>query len=291
MCSFLGLLLQPFQARLLDLPNLVRDKTQARHAAPQLSQRVRRQERIFWCVQPLKLLWRFAQSRLEASDAEPGQGALHSVHNARALADEALALSVRSLGIFLLERWDRRHAAVIPFTTQPAEKRPLEQLGIEPVCLRPPMFARDSNARRMNDMGFDATRPQPTSQPEAVTPSFEGDHGPGDHMARLRCLVRPASEQLEQRHFVRLKLLRWMALDTRKDTSDEPARKAHLDDHDQRAILLQGGEGPAQVVRLRHGTLHRLFPATMVPCPRRSPHSIFGLLLRWLAELLRACIM
>jgi hypothetical protein len=29
----------------------------------------------------------------------------------------------------------------------------------------------------------------------------------------------------------------------------------------------------------------------MVPCPRRSLHSIFGLLLRWLAELLRSCIM
>jgi hypothetical protein len=28
----------------------------------------------------------------------------------------------------------------------------------------------------------------------------------------------------------------------------------------------------------------------MVPCPRRLPHSIFGLLLRWLAELLRALI-
>jgi hypothetical protein len=28
----------------------------------------------------------------------------------------------------------------------------------------------------------------------------------------------------------------------------------------------------------------------MVPYPRRSPHSIFGLLLRWLAELLRALI-
>jgi len=28
----------------------------------------------------------------------------------------------------------------------------------------------------------------------------------------------------------------------------------------------------------------------MVPCPRRSPHSIFSLLLRWLAELLLALI-
>jgi hypothetical protein len=37
--------------------------------------------------------------------------------------------------------------------------------------------------------------------------------------------------------------------------------------------------------------LHQLFPATMVPGPRRSPHSIFSLLLRWLAGILRAFIM
>src|ERR1700740_664199 len=36
------------------------------------------------------------------------------------------------------------------------------------------------------------------------------------------------------------------------------------------------------------GALHRLCPATMVPCPRRPPHSIFALLLRWLARLLHA---
>src|SRR5207253_10700578 len=38
----------------------------------------------------------------------------------------------------------------------------------------------------------------------------------------------------------------------------------------------QSGERSAQVIRLRHGAPRRLFPATMMPCPRRSPHSISG---------------
>jgi hypothetical protein len=142
---------------------------------------------------------------------------------------------------------------VIPFATQPPEKRPLEQLGIEPVRFRPPMFTRDRDARRVDDMRFDATSPQPTSQPEAVTPSFKSHHGPGNHTAGLGCVVRPTSEQLEERCFVWLELLRRMTLDPRNDAGDEPAAQAHLDNHDQGAILFKGSEGFTQVVRLWHG--------------------------------------
>src|SRR4051812_43472216 len=50
-----------------------------------------------------------------------------------------------------------------------------------------------------------------------------------------------------------------MALDPWNNASDEPARLAHLDDRNDRAVLLQGSEGPAQVVELLcHGTLHRV---------------------------------
>ena len=48
-----------------------------------------------------------------------------------------------------------------------------------------------------------------------------------------------------------------LALDGRYDPGDQPARLAQLDDRDQRAVLLQGEEASAQVVRLRHGTLRR----------------------------------
>src|SRR5277367_6073104 len=55
----------------------------------------------------------------------------------------------------------------------------------------------------------------------------------------------------------------------------EPARLAQLDDRDDRAIWVQGDEGPDQVVRLGHrGTPSVRCAATMVPFPRRLPHSI-----------------
>src|SRR5262250_3329415 len=97
-------------------------------------------------------------------------------------------------------------------------------------------------------MRFDAMCPQPTSQPEAVTPSFKSHHNPCYRTARLGCLARPTSEQLEKRCFVRLELLRRMTLNTRNDTGDKPARQAHLNHCDQGAILFQGGEGSTQIV-------------------------------------------
>ena len=137
-------------------------------------------------------LRRRAQRRLEAADAEARQGALHPVHDAGALADQALALAVRPLGILLLEGRDRGHAAVVRFATQPAEEGALEQLGVEPVGLRPPMLARDGDARRVDDVGLDAVRPQPAGQPEAVAPGLEGD---GDARRSARPALAASSRQ------------------------------------------------------------------------------------------------
>jgi hypothetical protein len=57
---------------------------------------------------------------------------------------------------------------VVRLAAQPAEKRALQQLGVEPVRFGPPVFARDGDAGGMNDIGLNATRPQPARQPEAV---------------------------------------------------------------------------------------------------------------------------
>src|SRR5712691_2579646 len=69
-----------------------------------------------------------------------------------------------------------------------------------------------------------------------------------------------------------------MAFDPRNNRADQPARLAHLDNGNQRAILVEGGEGPAQIIGLRHWRAPSLsFPATMVPPPRRPAHSIYPL--------------
>src|SRR5205809_6445180 len=52
--------------------------------------------------------------------------------------------------------------------------------------------------------------------------------------------------------WARLQLLARLTLNTRNNAADQPARLAHLDDGNDRAILVQGHEGPAQIVRLGH---------------------------------------
>src|ERR1700760_3008172 len=43
-----------------------------------------------------------------------------------------------------------------------------------------------------------------------------------------------------------------MTFNAGEDAANQPARLAHLDDGNDRAILVQGDEGPAQIVRLGH---------------------------------------
>ena len=52
--------------------------------------------------------------------------------------------------------------------------------------------------------------------------------------------------------WARLQLLARLTLNPGKHAGNEPARVAHLDNGYDRAILVQGDEGPAQVVRLGH---------------------------------------
>jgi hypothetical protein len=56
----------------------------------------------------------------------------------------------------------------------------------------------------------------------------------------------------KQPFWARLQLLVRLTLNTRNDAANEPARLAQLDDGNDRGILVQGDEGPAQVVRLGH---------------------------------------
>src|SRR6516164_7638315 len=249
--------LQPLEARRLDLPDLLGKQAQSRHLASQLRQRVRRHRFPLWCAQPLELLRGRTQGCFEAADAEPCKRAFNPVANARALADELFAVAARPFGVFLFQARDRCHAAVFPLAAQPAEKGSFQQCRVEPIGLRPAMFTRNGNAVRVDHIGFDGVRPQPAGQPEAVAPRLERDRYPLDIAPGLLRFPAPAMQQLEQSCFVRVQLLCWMSLDSRNNAGDEPARLAHLDYCNQRAILVESGERPAQVIRLWHGAPRR----------------------------------
>src|SRR6516162_7319894 len=176
----------------------------------------------------------------------------------------------------LFRRRDLCHAAMARLAAQPAEKGSLEQLGIEPIRLRPAMLARYGNTCRVDHISLDAASPQPPRQPEAVPAGFVGHRDPIDRAACLGRFVPPAIQQLEQRRLIGRKFLQRLSVDPRNYAGDQPGRSAHLNDGDECAILIHSGERAAQVIRLLHGAPRRLLPATMMPCPRRSPHSISG---------------
>src|SRR2546428_13067085 len=119
----------------------------------------------------------------------------------------------------------------------------------------------------MYDIGLDAPLSEPARQPKSVTPRFIGDDDAFDLTSGLNGLMTPSVHEFQQLVLVGFQLLQRLALDARNHSCDKPARLAHLDHDDERAILVQGGEGSAEIVRLQHGALHR------IDRPRRKCHT------------------
>src|SRR5207247_5453082 len=165
-----------------------------------------------------------------------------------------LPLTVRTPGVLLLDRRDRYHAAMPLLAAQPTEKGPHQQFRIEAISLRTPMFARHRDARGMNDISLDIVRPQPARQPEAVAASLISHDDAFDRAASLAGFSAPTMQELQQSLLLGIELLKRLAFDPGDKRCNEPLRLAHLDHGDDRAILLEGGEGPARIkMLLRHG--------------------------------------
>src|SRR5437588_8547134 len=193
-----------------------------------------------------------AQGWFEIANPQPGQGRLYPVHNPRAFAHQAAALAVRPLGVLFGNRRHARHAAMAPFATQPPQEPALQQLGVEPVGLRAAMLPRYRDTGGMDHVRLYSTRLEPARQPEAVAASFEGQRNPRDRAAGPDRLIPPAMQPAKQSFRARFELLARLTFNAGKHAGNQPARLAQLNDGNDRAILVQGDEGPAQVVRLGH---------------------------------------
>src|SRR5580700_1278269 len=248
----LRLLLQSFLTSVLDLPDLADNQAQPRHVALQLGQGVGRQRHALRGVHGCQTLSGLAQGWFEVANAQPGQGGLYPVYNARAFPHQAFALPVWPLGVLFGNRWHARHAAMTPFATQPPQEPALEQLGVEPVGFRPAMFPRNGHTRGMDHVRLYPMRRKPARQPKAVAAGFEGQRNPRDRAAGPDRLIPPAMQQAKQPFWARIELLARLTLNPGKHAGNQPTPLAHLDDGYDRAISVQGDEGPAQVVRLGH---------------------------------------
>src|SRR5246127_5346413 len=264
-----------FLTSVLDLPDLADDDAQPRYVALQLGQGVGRQRHALRGVHACQTLSRLAQGWFEVANAQPGQGRLYSVDDPRAFADQAVALAAPALGVLFGNRGHARHAAMAPFSTQPPQEPAFQQLGVEPVSLCSAMLPRDRDTRGMDHVRLYPTRRKPARQPEAVAAGFEGQRNPGDRAAGPDRLIPPAMQQAKQPFWARLEVLARLTLNARNHAGKQPARQAHLNYGDDRAILVKGDEGSAQVVRLGHRATPSVTCSDEVAISRRPPHSIY----------------
>src|SRR3954469_12686735 len=127
----------------------------------------------------------------------------------------------------------------------------------------------------MDDIGRHPAFSEPARQPEAVTPGLIGNDNALKRPTRFCGLVPPTLQKPEQRVPLRLKFLQRLAVNPGHDPGHKPACLAHLDHHNQGAILLKGSEGSAQVVRLWHGGTSSVLSSDDRASPLAAPHSIY----------------
>src|SRR4051795_6142218 len=128
----------------------------------------------------------------------------------------------------------------------------------------------------MDDIGLHPAFSEPARQPEAVTPGLIGNDNALKRPTRFCGLVPPTLQKPEQRVPLRLKFLQLLAVNPGHDPGHKPACLAHLDHHNQGAILLEGSEGSAQVVRLWHGGTSSVLSSDDRASPLAAPHSIYS---------------
>src|SRR5271163_28089 len=136
------------------------------------------------------------------------------------------------------------------------------------------MFPRYGDTRGMDHMRLHPARPKPARQPEAVPTSFEGQCNPRDLAAGLDRLVAPAMQQASSRSGLGSSFLRgWRSM-----PGSIPAT-SQLDwlISTTAMIVLSWSRATRDLLKSFGwgiGALHQLDAATMVPFPRRLPHSI-----------------
>jgi hypothetical protein len=88
-----------------------------------------------------------------------------------------------------------------------------------------------------------------------IAASLKGDDDALDVAPSLAGFAAPTMQEHQQHFLLGIELLKRLAFDPGNERGNQPLRMAHLDHGDNRAILLERGEGSARVKTkmLRHG--------------------------------------
>jgi hypothetical protein len=99
----------------------------------------------------------------------------------------------------------------------------------EAIRLRPPLRARDRDARRIDHVSLNLTGARPMRRPKAVAAGFIDDGEPLDRAPGLNGFIPSTMQKLRQPILVARELLWRLAFDSGHDAGDQPTRLAHFD--------------------------------------------------------------
>src|SRR6202022_3602379 len=113
--------------------------------------------------------------------------------------------------------------------------------GVGPGLRLPPQSVLTSflDLRGMDHVRLYPAPLEPARQPEAVAAGFEGNRNPRDIAAGPDRLIPPTTQHGKPPFWARLQLLARLTLNAGEHTANQPARLAHLDDGNDRAILVE----------------------------------------------------
>ena len=185
----------------LDVLNLLFDLVQPRHVAQQLGGGIGRDGAAFGRAHRTEFPDALRSLGLKLRTPSRVRSAFMPL-TIRVNSDmKVVALHGQGAGAPLPQGWGGDHLAVASFAARSQPENPLQQLDIQTIGLGAAMFTRHGGTGGVDDIGFDASGPQPTRQPEAVPPGFEGHSDPLDLLPRFDCFIPPAQQQLEQLFF------------------------------------------------------------------------------------------
>jgi hypothetical protein len=126
----------------------------------------------------------------------------------------------------------------------------------------------------VDEVRLNAAGHQPPREPKTIPPGLIGNDETFDPSSRRATFDTPTPYEREKMIGIGVQLFQRLAVHARKQASDKPRRLAHLDDHDESAILIEGCRRTTRDKLMQHDGVSTPRKGASLP-PWRTPHSIW----------------